>query len=130
MYTWMSNVLSVPTDRQTDRQEIGHPSRQTSPEMYGDQGCRGICMAAIRHQGLNLCGTSFIFIFGIVGLQTKHVSKVRRVQYHEHTCTCTIKVQSTMWFNEEVTGEVIIYWHHILATCLRVQYQLCFKVKS
>ena len=54
-------------------------------------------MAAIRLGGLNLRRASFIFFFGIVGLQTKRVSKVSRVltiiATYIHVRTCTIKVQ-------------------------------------
>lgn len=67
MYMWMSNVLSVFT------QTGDRTSRQTDLTRNERRPCSvRISMAEIR-RGLNLRRTSFIFIFGIVGLQTKHI---------------------------------------------------------
>jgi len=90
MYTWMSKVLSVFT------QTGDRTSRQTDLTRNERRPCSvRISMAEIR-RGLNLCRTSFIFIFGIVRLQTKHVSKLRSEYYihsNIHVRICTIKVQ-------------------------------------
>ena len=54
-----------------------------SVKVYG-----GNCMlhiVASRHGGLNLCWTSFIFVFGIVGLQTKRVFQVGTLEYNLYT---------------------------------------------
>lgn len=78
---WMSNALSVFTQTAnwtcpSDRLEGKGMEIKLAGEFYI------IHVAGIRHQELNLCRTSFIFIFGIVGLQTKCVSKVRSAQYY------------------------------------------------